>query len=73
MNLSTASKTTIIERLRVCAIYHVDRHSADLLAQVLFGDGFNREAIKAEIGRSSRWNWPLRSNLNASNVSSLVF
>jgi len=70
MNLSTASKTTIIERLRVCAIYHVDRQPADLLAQVLFGDSFNREAIKAEIGRSSRWNWPLRSNLNASNVSS---
>lgn len=66
--LSSSARSTLIERLRTCAIYHIDRRAADLIADLLFGDRFTRVAIQADVGRHLRKNKPLLSGLNAENV-----
>ena len=67
--LSTAARSALIERLRVCAIYHQDRGTADAIAAALFGNNFTIEAVLSDVGRSFKRNVPLESVSTASNVT----
>ncbi len=57
-SLSEKAKLTLTERLRICAIYHTNRLSGDMLLKALFGTGFNRERLRKDIGRSYKRNFP---------------
>jgi len=57
--LSREAKSTIFERLRVCAIYHPDRNVGDALADALFGEQFTLNAVRSDIGRSLTSKSPL--------------
>ena len=58
-NLSQDAKSTLFERLRVCAIYHPDRAVGDALADALFGERFTLNAVRSDIGRSLSSKAPL--------------
>jgi hypothetical protein len=67
--LSTAAQSTLIERLRICAIYNTDRAMADMVANGLFGDRFTQEVIKSDVGRSLHSKKPLNSSVRPDGMA----
>lgn len=68
IELSDAARSTLIERLRTCAIYHQDRDVADTIAEALFGNQFTIKGVLGDVGRLFQRNPPLESMRTASSV-----
>jgi len=67
-SLSERGRSTLIERLRVCAIYHQDRGTADTIAAALFGKYFTHEAVKKDVGRAHRGNKAFESRTTSRSI-----
>lgn len=67
-DLSSAGKSTLFERLRVCAIYHPDRHVGGMIAKALIGDRFTVQTVGLEVGRSIRPKKPLHITVTPAGI-----